>query len=154
VSFRNLFEGWVPAETQPHLHNRVHVWVGADMLPSSSPNDPVFYLNHCNFDRAWSAWLEDATRPPYLPAQSAPDELFRHRIDDPMFSIFTGDDDDRWTPAPGCSTSPRPTLRQPRPHLTAAAEREVRRVSAYAAPVAGSRRLRARRSSRETCICE
>lgn len=98
VSFRNLLEGWVPPETQPHLHNRVHVWVGGDMLPASSPNDPVFYLNHCNVDRVWSAWLEDATGPRYLPDQSASDDLFRHRIDDPMFSIFTGDDDDRWTP--------------------------------------------------------
>ena len=98
VSFRNLLEGWVPSETQPHLHNRVHVWVGGDMLPSSSPNDPVFYLNHCNVDRVWSAWLEDAAEPLYLPDQLAPDELFRHRIDDPMFSIFTADDDTRWTP--------------------------------------------------------
>jgi hypothetical protein len=40
VSFRNLLEGWVPAETQPHLHNPVHPLVGGDMLPSSSPNDP------------------------------------------------------------------------------------------------------------------
>jgi len=22
-----------------------------------SPNDPVFYLNHCNVDRIWEAWL-------------------------------------------------------------------------------------------------
>ena len=98
VSFRNLLEGWVPGETQPHLHNRVHVWVGGDMLPSSSPNDPVFYLNHCNVDRVWSAWLEDATGPLYLPDEFASADLFRHRIDDPMFSIFTNDDDDRWTP--------------------------------------------------------
>ena len=98
VSFRNQLEGWVPSETQPNLHNRVHVWVGGDMLPSSSPNDPVFYLNHCNVDRAWSAWLEEADEPLYLPDQAAPDDLFRHRIDDPMFSIFTAEEDDRWTP--------------------------------------------------------
>jgi tyrosinase len=98
VSFRNLLEGWVPSDGLPHVHNRVHVFVGGDMLLSSSPNDPVFYLNHCNVDRAWSAWLADATEPFYLPDQSAPDDLFRHRVDDPMFSIFTGDDDDRWTP--------------------------------------------------------
>jgi hypothetical protein len=33
-----------------------------------------------------------------VPDQLAPDDLFRHRIDDQMFSIFTGDDDTRWTP--------------------------------------------------------
>lgn len=98
VSFRNLLEGWTPAATQPHLHNRVHVWVGGDMLPASSPNDPVFYLNHCNVDRIWSAWLEHADEPRYVPDQSASDDLFRHRIDDPLFSIFTSDDDNRWTP--------------------------------------------------------
>jgi tyrosinase len=98
ISFRNLVEGWVPAETQPHLHNRVHVWVGGDMLPASSPNDPVFYLNHCNEDRIWSAWLENAAEPRYLPDQSASEDLFRHRIDDPLYSIFTADDDARWTP--------------------------------------------------------
>ena len=42
--FRNQVEGWRPLATAPGLHNRVHVWVGGDMLPSSSPNDPVFYL--------------------------------------------------------------------------------------------------------------
>lgn len=98
VSFRNLLEGWIPSETQPHLHNRVHVWVGGDMLPASSPNDPVFYLNHCNVDRIWSAWLANADEPRYVPDQSASDDLFRHRIDDPLYSIFTADDDDRWTP--------------------------------------------------------
>jgi tyrosinase len=98
VSFRNLVEGWIPAETQPHLHNRVHVWVGGDMLPASSPNDPVFYLNHCNVDRIWSAWLENADEPRYAPDQSASEDLFRHRIDDPLYSIFTADDDNRWTP--------------------------------------------------------
>ena len=27
------------------------------MAPATSPNDPVFYLNHCNVDRIWEAWL-------------------------------------------------------------------------------------------------
>ena len=35
----------------PRLRNLVHVWVGRDMSPGSSPNDPVFFLNHCNVDR-------------------------------------------------------------------------------------------------------
>jgi tyrosinase len=88
AGFRNRLEGWIPAASAPQLHNRVHVWVGGDMLVSSSPNDPVFYLNHCNVDRVWSAWQAQSQGTDYLPDQSAPDSLFRHRIDDPMYSIF------------------------------------------------------------------
>ncbi|MGH8653122.1 MAG: tyrosinase family protein [Gammaproteobacteria bacterium] len=58
--FRNLLEGWQNNAriTPPSLHNRVHVFVGGDMSPSTSPNDPVFYLNHCNVDRIWEAWMQ------------------------------------------------------------------------------------------------
>jgi tyrosinase len=98
--FRNRLEGWIPAATSPHLHNRVHVFVGGDMSPASSPNDPVFFLNHCNVDRIWSAWL--AKNPPpsptYAPPANAPQSLFRHRLDDPLYSIFTAQNDTRWTP--------------------------------------------------------
>ena len=86
--FRNRLEGWAPAATAPHMHNRVHVWVGGDMLLSSSPNDPVFFLNHCNVDRIWAAWQKKHPSEPYRPAQSASQSLFRHRIDDPMYSMF------------------------------------------------------------------
>ena len=57
--FRNLVEGWQsnPQVAPPSLHNRVHVFIGGDMSPSTSPNDPVFYLNHCNVDRIWEAWM-------------------------------------------------------------------------------------------------
>lgn len=87
--FRNQVEGWRPLETAPGLHNRVHVWVGGDMLPSSSPNDPVFYLNHCNEDRIWAAWQQRHPTSPYLPDQNAPQELQGHRIDDEMYSLLT-----------------------------------------------------------------
>ncbi len=85
--FRNHVEGWVPLP--PSCHNRVHVWVGGDMGPATSPNDPVFYLNHCNVDRIWAAWQARFPRSRYLPGQREGDDLFRHRIDDPMFSIFS-----------------------------------------------------------------
>src|SRR5215216_7644990 len=86
--FRNQVEGWVPTNTAPGLHNRVHVWVGGDMLPSSSPNDPVFYLNHCNEDRIWAAWLQDNS-PTYVPDQTEPDVLRGHRIDDAMHALLS-----------------------------------------------------------------
>jgi len=85
--FRNRVEGWAPP-TPPALHNRVHVWVGGDMLPSSSPNDPVFYMNHCNVDRIWESWMAQHGRS-YLPLQSAPPLLKGHRINDQMSSLIS-----------------------------------------------------------------
>lgn len=87
LGFRNRLEGWAPPAA-PALHNRVHVWVGGDMLPSSSPNDPVFYLNHCNVDRLWEAWLTQYGRS-YVPPQSAPSALRGHRINDQMDSLIS-----------------------------------------------------------------
>lgn len=88
AGFRNRVEGWLPVAQAPGLHNRVHVWVGGDMLPSSSPNDPVFFLNHCNVDRIWAAWL-DRNGEVYLPDQTAPAGLQGHRIDDAMFALIS-----------------------------------------------------------------
>ena len=81
-SHRNILEGWVNG---PTLHNRVHVWVGGDMGPGSSPNDPVFFLNHCNVDRIWEAWMNNTGRQ-YAPlAGQGPQG---HRIDDAMIAIL------------------------------------------------------------------
>ena len=87
--FRNRLEGWQLAAGGPGLHNRVHVWVGGDMLASSSPNDPVFYLNHCNVDRVWAAWQARHPESPYLPDQSVPSTLAGHRIDDPVYAFLS-----------------------------------------------------------------
>lgn len=83
TGFRNRVEGWSPFG----MHNLVHVWVGGDMGPATSPNDPVFYLNHCNVDRIWEAWLVENGRS-YVPVQSAPPTLAMHRINDPLYSIL------------------------------------------------------------------
>lgn len=53
--FRNALEGFTNG---PQLHNRVHVWVGGTMELMTSPNDPVFFLNHCNVDRIWALWQD------------------------------------------------------------------------------------------------
>jgi tyrosinase len=93
ATFRNRLEGWnaAPGSSPPHLHNRVHVWVGGDMSPASSPNDPVFYLNHCNVDRIWEAWM---ARPghgrTYAPGAAADPSLMGHRLDDPITAPFSG----------------------------------------------------------------
>ena len=85
ASFRNHVEGWSPSP--PALHNLVHVWVGGDMLASTSPNDPVFYLNHCNVDRLWSAWQDDYGVNSYRPAQNDATAPQRHRPDDLLYPL-------------------------------------------------------------------
>lgn len=78
-SFRRSLEG---------LHNVVHVWVGGDMVISTSPNDPAFYLHHCNVDRLWRAWQEQHGITSYVPDQSAPEWLAFHRLQDRMHTFF------------------------------------------------------------------
>lgn len=85
-ALRNQLEGWLP--NPPDLHNRVHVWVGGDMLIGSSPNDPVFYLNHCNVDRIWASWQRRHPGSPYRPRQTDPGAPVGHRVNDPVMSIF------------------------------------------------------------------
>jgi tyrosinase len=87
-TFRNVCEGWRP--NGPGLHNRVHVWVGGDMSPGTSPNDPVFYLNHCNTDRMWAAWQRKHPSAAYLPGDGEPADLTGHRLSDRLSSMFSG----------------------------------------------------------------
>jgi tyrosinase len=77
-SFCNRLEGWYGLGS---IHNRVHLWVGgwvpnADpnqviygtMMMMSSPNDPVFWLHHCNLDRLWAEWQRLHPAEPYRPS--------------------------------------------------------------------------------------
>jgi tyrosinase len=52
AGMRNRVEGGLT----PNLHGRIHNWVGGHMAQVDSPNDPVFFLHHCNIDRIWSRW--------------------------------------------------------------------------------------------------
>lgn len=86
TGLRNRLEGWRPVG--PGLHNRVHVWVGGDMSPATSPNDPVFYLNHCNVDRIWEAWMSAHGRR-YVPDGSGPGgSVAGHNLNDPMVALL------------------------------------------------------------------
>lgn len=75
-SFRNVLEGFVPFNPanpdSAELHNKVHLWVGGAMMPISSPNDPIFFLHHCNVDRLWAYWQIRNPTVPYLPDGSTP----------------------------------------------------------------------------------
>lgn len=79
-SFRRVLES--------SLHNVVHRFIGGDMMTSASPNDPVFFLHHCNIDRIWAAWQAQYPTAPYVPPDSAPETLFMHRVGDPMHNYF------------------------------------------------------------------
>lgn len=71
------------------LHNLVHRWVGGTMLDMSSPNDPVFWLHHCNIDRLWSVWqFAHPTIAGYLPGTGGP---HGHNLDDAMVFHAPGD---------------------------------------------------------------
>lgn len=91
-SFRNRLEGWAlePGDApDSYLHNIVHVFIGGDMGPGTSPNDPVFFLHHCNVDRLWAKWQERRTLEngtsydsDYLPVTGGPTG---HNLNDNMF---------------------------------------------------------------------
>lgn len=87
--YRNNLEGWNP---NLGLHNRVHVWIGGDMLPSTSPNDPIFFMNHCNVDRIWEAWMQKPGGPGrvYVPGDTEPVALKGHRLNDALSSLLSG----------------------------------------------------------------
>jgi Mg-chelatase subunit ChlD len=87
-SFRNRLEGWLAlaGESSSQLHNRIHMWVGGDMGPGTSPNDPVFFLHHCNVDRLWALWQYAHPASAYLPASGGPTG---HNLNDVMQHLTT-----------------------------------------------------------------
>lgn len=84
-SHRNILEGWLNG---PRLHNQIHVWVSGDMFLGTSPNDPVFYLNHCNVDRIWESWMGRHRRRIYVPSASTAGAPAGHRLNDAMISLL------------------------------------------------------------------
>jgi tyrosinase len=70
------------------LHNLVHRWVNGTMMLMTSPNDPVFWLHHCNIDRLWGDWQrQHQDTCPYQPSGAS---LARgHNLLEPM--IFNMD---------------------------------------------------------------
>lgn len=80
-SFRNVLEGWVGGG---QIHNAVHRWVDGSMQPGTSPNDPVFFLHHCNIDRLWAVWQQKHGLPRYLPDNTTPAANGLTRLNDLM----------------------------------------------------------------------
>lgn len=90
-SFCNRLEGWYGAG---RIHNNVHLWVAGgqpdgtnsgSMYWMSSPNDPVFFLHHCNIDRLWAQWQEAHASEGYHPTgQGAEVGPPGHNLNDQM----------------------------------------------------------------------
>lgn len=66
------------------IHNPGHMWVGGSMMAMASPNDPVFWLHHCNIDRLWAEWQRENPAANYLPPSGTPNVVAGHGRDDPM----------------------------------------------------------------------
>ena len=94
-SFRNRLEGFLreTGESGSQLHNKIHLWVGGDMLPGTSPNDPVFFLHHCNIDRIWALW-QDQHGDLYAPASGGPPF---HNLGDVMGNLTTAGATPQWS---------------------------------------------------------
>lgn len=78
TSYRNRSEGWLGVQ----LHNKTHAWIGGSMLPMTSPNDPVFFLHHCNVDRLWAQWQDKYPDQGYQPETGGPNS---HNLNDMMY---------------------------------------------------------------------
>ena len=46
-------------EVSNPFHNYVHRWISGHMETGASPNEPLFFLHHCNIDRLWAMWQLD-----------------------------------------------------------------------------------------------
>lgn len=112
-SFRNRLEGVV--------HNPGHMWVGGSMMAMSSPNDPVFWLHHCNIDRLWAEWQREHHEQSYLPPSGTPGVVAGHALDDPM--------------PPWNNESPPPTPRSVLDHHTLGYTYDNEPVSPQALPL-------------------
>jgi tyrosinase len=88
TGYRNAAEGWNPYG----MHNLIHVWVGGSMEPATSPNDPVFFLHHCNVDRLWNLWQTAKAGgfgKGYVPVSGGP---VGHNLTDALFPWNTAAD--------------------------------------------------------------
>ena len=74
-------------------HGAVHQYIAGDMAPSSSPNEPLFFLHHAAIDRLWTLWQEQDRSKRLtdykgnLPGGSSKDGPFDAKIDDVLPSF-------------------------------------------------------------------
>eukprot|EP00754_Rhynchopus_humris_P030037 Rhum_TRINITY_DN15251_c0_g1::Rhum_TRINITY_DN15251_c0_g1_i3::g.144791::m.144791/K00505/TYR; tyrosinase len=76
MSFPHYGDFYARLEGIPH--NFVHGWIGGHMSSYMSPEDPLFFLHHCNVDRLWAAWMDywgydEIDTQMYMPTHYYPD---------------------------------------------------------------------------------
>jgi tyrosinase len=62
-----------------NIHNPVHSWIGGSAVKMSSPNDPAFFLLHCNVDRLWAMWQARHPGEPFYQSDGP-----GHGLNDPL----------------------------------------------------------------------
>ena len=72
----------VRTNVEYNLHNPVHRYIAGTMGGMTSPNDPVFWLHHCNIDRLWAVWQR--THPGASPYQPGSGAATGHNLFDAM----------------------------------------------------------------------
>ena len=80
-------------------HGIVHVRVGRDMMTMTSPNDPIFFLHHCQVDRIWAKWQVD--HPGTANFNPLNTGGVGHRVNDPMWPWDGGVSSTTWTSIAG-----------------------------------------------------
>ncbi|CAH1241151.1 TYR [Branchiostoma lanceolatum] len=109
-SFRNLLEGYADTSTGKAretitydngttvpesltLHNQVHLYLNGTMTSvSTAPNDPIFFLHHCNVDRLLESWIRrhgHGTPASALPERGAPPGHNRYEYIVPFFPLYS-----------------------------------------------------------------
>ena len=85
MAFRLQLEGGL------RMHNYTHNWfgIGSHMRNRfQSPNDPIFFLHHCNCDRLWAMWQMDGHEGySFYPVAGG---LQGHNLPDPMWPWIGG----------------------------------------------------------------
>ncbi|WP_068034861.1 tyrosinase family protein [Psychrobacter sp. P11G5] len=93
VGYRGANEGRIPVngKTPPpsNTHALVHEWIAGSMMLGTSPNDPVFFLHHCFVDKLWADWQALHPTVPYVPGNTASNNLNGHRLNDELVGLGT-----------------------------------------------------------------
>lgn len=72
LGFVTEMEGWIGTNAPWGMHNRVHGYIGGDMVTMDSVNDPVFFLMHANVDRLWWQWQQQRSIVTFQPITGGP----------------------------------------------------------------------------------
>ena len=91
-------------------HAVPHNWVGRHMANARvSPDDPLFFLHHCNVDRVWALW-QDYRNHDQISSASLGVNEFSSNLDAPMSFGLAAPRDDSYFKLNGAFPTPRQVL--------------------------------------------